>query len=443
VVVGLAPAWQALNVDITSALGGGAGAGATRRVRRRMRHGIVIPQIALAVALLVVAGVHVRALTRIEAADLGYRTRDRVRLAIGYVDPQPDSRSTLNDSVIAAERAERSRAFYRNVFESARQVPGASGVAMTSRLPVYSAVTPSTFVSEAASLAGSDQSADAVRVTVSPGYFNTIGIRVTLGRDFDDRDVRGATSVAMVSDALARRLWPGGSPLGKRIAAHSPDRVGETLSWMEVVGVVDEVDPVLHDRGESPFVYVPLAQQWQAYAPNLIVWGGGDLSALILRMKSAVLGADALAQVYSVQTMGEIAGEILYPRRTAASVLLVAGVVGLLLSAIGLYGVLSYSIAQRLREIGIRVALGADRRAIVALVLREAAAVAASGTGIGILLSVFALRITSTLVGAVPATDVVAFIVVPVIVTLVILSACYLPARRATRVAPIEVLRGP
>jgi ABC-type antimicrobial peptide transport system permease subunit len=162
---------------------------------------------------------------------------------------------------------------------------------------------------------------------------------------------------------------------------------------------------------------------------------------MIRDVKRAVLGADTFLQVSDIQTLKQIVGEILYPRRTAAGILLASGFVGLLLASIGLYGAVSYSVAQRTREIGVRVALGADRRSIAGLVLREAANVTIVGALLGFGLSAFALRVTATLVGPVPTSDALVFVSVPLIVALVVLAACYLPARRAASANPIEALR--
>lgn len=441
VVVGLAPAWQARRVDVVSALGRGAGVGATVHVRRVLRHGIVVPQVALALVLLIVAGVHTRTLSAIEGEDLGYDLDGRVRMSAGYWTPDQDSDRTSNAPAAVAARAERSREFYRRAYASVRNVVGAESIALTDRLPVYSNTTPATWISENGYLAGTSEAAPAIAASVSPGYFRTIGMHVRRGRDFDDRDVLNSVHTAVVSEGFATRMWPGRDPIGQRLAAFSPESPDRKLEWLEVVGVVNEVDPILHDRGEMPFVYVALAQRWQIGYLSVVAWGRDDQGALVGEIKRAVLGADTFAQVSDVQTLKQIVGEILYPRRTAAALLVVSGFVGLLLASIGLYGVVSYSVAQRTREIGVRVALGADRRSIAGLVLREAGIVTAAGAAIGLGLSAFALRMASTLVGPVPTSDMLVFVTVPLFIGAVALAACYLPARRAASANPVEALR--
>jgi predicted permease len=441
IVVGLAPAIQGLRVDIVSALGTGAVAGSTRRTRRRFRHAIILPQVALALVLLVVAGVHVRALRGIERAGLGYEIQDRVVMRASYWDPGETTTGGRLTADEIAKRAERSREFYRHILSGLRNLPPAAAVALTDRLPTYSAETPATYISENAFAAGGQDLESATRAAVSPGYFRAMGMRAISGRDFDDRDEITAPPVAIVSERLAEHLWPGADPIGHKVAAYTAGKADQKIRWLEVVGVVNEVDPILHDRGEFPFVYVPLSQQWQPGSLAVVVRMAGDPSAAIRDVKNAIVGADTFAQVSGILTLKEVVGEILYPRRTAASLLALSGLVGLVLASIGLYGVVSYSVSQRTREIGVRIALGADRRAVRALVFREAAIVTGAGVVSGLLISAYALRITSTLVGPMPTSDMLVFWMVPALVAGIVLLGCYLPAARAAKIDPIQALR--
>jgi putative ABC transport system permease protein len=444
VLVGLAPALQVLKVNVVAVLGGGAGSGMTRRVRGRLRHGVVIPQVALSMTLLVVAGVHVRSLLGVEQRDLGYHTDDITVLGVGYSDPAEKvapSAGTDARARFLEERARRSQEFFRRVSDRLKTVSVPGGLAMTNRLPVSGTNWPETFVSQEAFQSGAPTMTGALRANVTEGYFRTMGISLRQGRDFDDRDTLTSPRVAIVSETLARHLWPAGTALGRYVAPYSQDGPSGKIDWLEVVGVVSEVDPILHEAGQQPFVYLPFAQKWEPSAMQVVVRQSGDADALIKDVKAAVAGADSFAQVESVQTMEQITGEILYPRRAAAGILSIAGLVGVILAAIGLYGVIAYSVAQRMREIGIRSTLGADRRDILVLVLREGAIVTAIGAIPGFGASLLALRWTSTIVGTLPTVDVVTFTVVPVAMAAVVLLACYLPARRAARVDPMVVLR--
>ncbi len=341
----------------------------------------------------------------------------------------------------AQARARRAQEFFRRVSDRLKTVPVSGGLALTSRLPVSGTTEVNTSVSHDAYLSGSPPVLGAQRADVTGGDFRTIGMTVQKGRDFDERDTLTAPHVAIVSEALARRLWPGVNPLGRSLAQYAANKPDQKVDWLQVVGVVNEVDPILHDVGQQPFVYQPHTQRWEPFGIRVVAHQPGDVTSLIRDVKAAVLGADSFAEVSRVQTMEQIAAEILYPRRAAAGILTISGLVGLLLAAIGLYGVIAYSVAQRLREIGIRSTLGADRRDIMALVLSEGATVAAIGAIPGFIASLLALRWTSTLVGTLPTIDLATFVVVPIAMSAVVLLACYLPARRAARVDPMAVLR--
>jgi putative ABC transport system permease protein len=266
-----------------------------------------------------------------------------------------------------------------------------------------------------------------------------MGIRVLSGRAFDARDTRTSPKVAIVSAAVARALWPDGNAVGRFIAVDNTAQ--ERNTWLEVVGVVNDVAPVLQDLGGNPVFYLPLSQQWRPSAYMVVARPSQKMSAAIADVRSVIEGADPATTVTQVRTVAQIAGEILYPRRLAAGVLTACSAVGLLLACIGLYGVVAYAMAQRQREIGIRAALGADRRDILRLVMREGLGVLATGSLLGFGLAALALPAVSNLVIAVGGPTFALLAGVPVLLTLVVMAACLLPARRASRVDPVEVLR--
>lgn len=443
VLVGLAPGLQAVKVNVLEALG--AGIVGARQARGRLKHWIVVPQVGLSLVLLLVAGVHVRSLIQIEGTDLGYTLDDGLVVTIGRWEPYPTFGvgRTREESLAAQEReAAAVRQFTRNVLSRASAIPTVTQLGLASSLPIRSwngELPP--VMSRDASLSGSGAAAGAARVMVSPGYFDAMGIRVIRGRIFDDRDALYGERVALVSESLARRLWPNGDAIGKSLSV-VPTEPNQAPEWHEVIGVVGDVNPVLNDARAQPTMYVSVLQHWRGNASHLVVRGVGDRSELVRQVKQAVVGADTFAEVTSVRTLEQAAGELLYPRRIAAGTLAGAGLVGLALASVGLYGVVSFSVSQRLRELGIRTTLGAGRRDIMLLVLKEGAMVAVIGCAIGFTLAVTALRFTVGLIPGLPLVDGVAFVVVPAILALVVLAACYLPARRAARVSPIEVLRG-
>jgi hypothetical protein len=220
-----------------------------------------------------------------------------------------------------------------------------------------------------------------------------------------------------------------------------PDRKGTVKDWLTVVGVVGDVSHVLKPGVPLPAVYVPLSQQWLPSPTNLIA-RLPDASAGIGALRSAVVGSDADAAVYRVQMLSDVEGEMLYPRRAAVWVLTVSGVAGLFLATIGLYGVVSHSVTQRMRELSIRMTVGAGKNDVIGLVLGEGMWVAALGAVAGLPLSAWALRTTANLVGPMPTFDWLVVLTVPTIVASVVLVACYVPARRAAAADPAAVLRG-
>jgi hypothetical protein len=243
-----------------------------------------------------------------------------------------------------------------------------------------------------------------------------------------------------VSAELARSLWPAQSPIGQTLA-FAPRNASDAVDWLDVIGVVNDTDSVEGAPGERAVVYESVLQQWRGAASHLVVRGQGDRDALIRAVKDAVLSADGLVEVTGVTTLRAIVGEMLYPRRMAAGILTASGAIGLLLAAVGLYGLLSYSVAQRIREIGIRTTLGADRKDIVSLVLRDAGRVAGIGIVLGTGLAVLALELATGVFQDVPPGDVLSFVSVPIGVAFIVVIACLVPARRASGVDPAQVLR--
>jgi putative ABC transport system permease protein len=442
VLVGVAPALQAAKVGVLEALGSGI-AGA-RHVHGRLKHWIVVPQVGLSLVLLTVAAIHVRALTKIELKELGYRT-DQVVMSVWREEPQANPgaqmRLTRDErNVLAENNARKERLFSSNVLERVQSVSGVTASALAERLPASAGLPPPGLVmTYDAFLSGSPVRNGALRNVVSDGYFDVVGLRLLAGRAFDGRDAIAARKVAIISEALGARLWNDRQPIGKQLTfvggGNAPSE------WLEVIGVVNEVNPILSDTGSVPEVYVPVRQQWWPHASYLVVRGAGDQAALVGELKKAVSGADPYAEVWRSQTMRQVVADILYPRRTAAAVLTAAGLIGLALACIGLYGVVSYAVAQRLREIGIRATLGAERRDLVVLLLKDGAATTVIGCLLGLILTVIAHRLTVDLLPGLPRIDIISLALVPPALGVVVLLACYLPARRAASTDPSSILR--
>ncbi len=440
VVVGMAPALQAVRVSVLEALG--TGIAGTRGVRHRLKYWIVIPQVGSSLVLLIVAGIHVRSLARVELTDLGYST-DQIVLSFWREEPfvnragQPRP-SAEEMRANAEDQARTQRTFRQTILDRVQLLPGVSSHALSSSLVARDLPNPEAVASEDAVLAGRAPIESAIRTVVSGGYFAVMNTRILSGRTFDERDALNAPKVAIVSEALGQRLWPGRSAIGKRLTID--DGQGKPPTWFEVIGVVNETRPLL-TPSLAPRYYVPVSQQWRPDVFNLLVRGSGDRAALVSDLKKTVSGADAYAEVSRAQTMEQIVDEMLYPRRTAAAVLLAAGVIGLLLACVGLSGVVSYAVAQRSREIGIRSTLGAGRRDLILLLLRDGARATAVGSAIGLAMAYVSLRLTARIIPDLPTIDVLIFLFVPPVIAVVVLLSCYIPARRAASVDPSQVLR--
>jgi putative ABC transport system permease protein len=278
---------------------------------------------------------------------------------------------------------------------------------------------------------------------VTPGYFRTLNIPLLLGRGFDSLDASGKSKVAIVDETLGARLWPGESPIGRYLALNlggPPGTSKNVPDWLEVIGVVGAVREPLSEGDAMPFLYTP-NPALDPFGSFIVVRSRVGSSQLLQTLRDAVGRVDERVGVLQVRTLTSAIDDVRYPRRIAASLLGFSGLIGLVLAAIGLYGVVSYSVAQRLKELGIRAALGADRADIARLVVKEGVTTAAVGAGLGLIAAFILIRIASNQVMPMPIPDLTTLIVAPVLLGAVILIACYIPARRAARVEPMVVLR--
>lgn len=439
----LVPVLQATRLDPVAVVAS-TGLSGTRRTRSRLRHWVLVPQVGLSLVVLIAAGLQLRTLLTLELADLGYVPDDVVVVQAGLLgDPGEHTDKTR----LAERRAERSRTYYRRLLAGVQSLPGASAVAVADTLPVR-ALARSEFdpaydaVTRKDALRGQHGNVGTLAATVGPGYFRTMGIQLAAGRDFDERDAPQSMPAVIVSRALVDRLWHGQTPLGREMALENRFPAdGETLRWLRVVGVVDDVDPVLRDRRDIPMAYLAMSQDWQPSPSFVVARVPGAKQPAVDAMQRAVRGADTFAGVFGTRTLAQLVAEILYPRRMAAALLAAAGFIGLVLASVGLFGVMSYSVAQRAQEMGIRTALGAARADIVGLVVREGARVGLAGFVLGGVLAYWAWRVGASRISGVPPMDVATIVIVPLALFVVVLVACYVPARRAARVDPLVSLR--
>jgi predicted permease len=423
VVFGLAPALQASRLDILTALKSEDAARAGSR-RSRLRAAFVTAQVTLSVLLLIGAGLFIRSLQKANTIDPGFRVDRALTVPI-------------NLGLLRYKETE-GVDFYRNLLARVEAQPGVERASLVRFAPLgFSSAQFQVFPEGRgdSSREGTDEGNSTGFNVVGPNYFRTMETPLLRGRDFTDADRKGAPEVVVVNETLALTLWPGEGALGKRVSVS-----GSEGPFLEVVGIAR--DGKYRSLGETPhpYIYQPLLQ---SYDPKmtLVVRTTGEPQSVAGAVREQIRALDPNLPVSEVQTLRDQMDLSLFPSRLAAWILGGFGVLALLLAAIGIYGVVSYSVAQRTREIGVRIALGAKETDVLRLVLGEGIFVIAIGLGLGLLLAAAATRVIAGYLYGVGATDPLTFAGVPLILGLIALVASYMPARRATKVDPIEALR--
>jgi putative ABC transport system permease protein len=420
-LTGLAPVAHVRASGVQAGLRSGAREGGGRRARGRTA--LLLAQAALSVVLLVGAGLFVRSLLRVGALDFGY---DRARLLV--VD------AAFPDGVPAPER----RAALERMLDRATRLPGVAGAGLSSTSPFWS------FGMGDVSVPGVDSAAAALREgpvisnVVTPGLLAAVGTRVARGRAITAGDVAGAPRVALVNEAMARRVWRGADPIGRCVKIG-----GDTMPCSEVVGVVHNT--LLRELRETPVMqyYVPLAQHPGAGGGNLLVRAADadDPRALVPTLRREMAAVAPAARYVDVLPLADRIAPQMRPWRLGASAFGALGALALLIASVGLYSVMAYAVAQRSHEMGLRMALGARGRDVLAIVLRQGLGVAAAGIALGVAAALVAGRWIAPLLFDVSPRDPVVLGGVAATLLAAALAATLLPARRATRANPTDALR--
>ena len=419
---GLAPASAARKRNLHDVLRSGTGNSATAG-HRRLRSALVAGQIAVSVVVLVCAGLFVRSSANAARMDFGFRTDHLLMVSTAL-------RSQSYDSV-------RGQQLYREIVRRAAAVPGVRSVALTRYVPFGYDRTILSVVPIAPGVPLPVNGFSYFYNVVGGDYFTTMGIPLLQGRPFSDRDDASAPLVAAVNDAFVQAVWPGQSAIGKRFHIN-----GDEGPIVEIVGVVRGMQDLVLGETPKPYVFLPVAQ---AYRPTMtmLVQTASDPSAVVASMRAVVAGLDASLPVFDVRTMDDHLrnGQALMLTRLGSAFATVFGLLALVLATVGVYGVVSYSVAQRTREIGVRMALGARRPAIVRLVVGQGLRLGWIGVGVGLVLSVATMGVVSSVLYGVGPRDPVVFGIVVGLLTLVVAIASLVPARRAMRIDPITSLR--
>jgi putative ABC transport system permease protein len=421
-VFGLFPAFQASGVEGQQALVRTRAAGASAR-SHRLRRALMVLETALAIVLLTGAGLTMRTLQAITRLDSGFQTDHLLTLRVMLAGEQWTEPRRLN--------------FFGDLATKLRAVPGVAKAALAYSLPIDGSQWNSVFVAADKTVAVRAETPAAAFSPVGTGYFETLGMRVARGRVFDDRDGPAAPLAVVVNETLARRIWPGEDPVGKHLKqgwSDSPTR------WREVIGVVGDVKFEGLTADTPMQIYVPMTQNPVRMVAALV--RTASRPALIApALESVVHDLDKDLPVYALRTMDDMLDTSIARQRMSMLVFAVFAGVALVLASIGLYGVVAHGVTERTHEIGVRMALGADRRHVLSLVVRQGLAMAAVGTLIGVVAALGLSRLIESLLFHVKPTDPVTFVAVVATLLAVAALACYVPAWRATRVDPTQALR--
>jgi putative ABC transport system permease protein len=434
VVFGLAPALQALKFDLYTALKEGGRAAASPRGRSRLRATLVVTEVALSLMLLLGAGLLIKSFWRLQQVDTGFKAEQLLTLRLF-----PPAATYPNNQQVAA--------FYERLLERVRSLPGVKDAAVTDGVPLGDGGGGTVMETEGSPTEASAHNSAGWRV-VSPGYFRTLGLRLVRGRFLEDADGEEATPVAVVNETLARVHWPNEDPLGRRMRLLNAPPERATTVFLTVVGVVADVKTDGLTEAVRQEVYVPLRQRAAAIdgmgyerQMSLAVRTSVEPLNLVNAIRQEVGALDRNVPIGGVRTMEQILATATVQPRFNMILLGIFAAVALVLAAVGIYGVLSYSVTQRTHEIGIRLALGARQGDMLKLVVRQGMVLALTGVMIGVAASFALTRLMAGLLFGVSATDPLTFIAVALVLAMVAFVACFVPARRATKVDPMVALR--
>jgi putative ABC transport system permease protein len=425
---GLAPALQSSKPDLVPALKDESGAEGRRQRRFNLRDALVITQMALSLVLLIGAGLLLRSLYHAQHIDLGFKPDNVLQISF--------------DLNLQGYSEARGREFYRQMSERLERLPGVQTVSVTNLTPLDFIWSPSQ-VEPLDRKIPENERPTAGSFTVGRRYLETIGTPLVHGRDFTAQDDAASPPVAIISENLARTLWPElkdtGDALGKSLRVTR----GMSGKQCEVVGIARDSKSSIFsplDAPPPPSIYRPFAQNYSALA-SLVVRTGSDPRDLIPAIRNEVAALDQNLPLSNVQPLTENISLALWPARTGALVLGIFGFLGIVLASIGIYGVMSYMVAWRTREIGVRMALGARPRDVLKLVVGQGLKLATLGAGLGLALAFALTRLVRSLLYGVGPADPATFAAVSLFLIGVSVAACYLPARRATKVDPVTALR--
>jgi putative ABC transport system permease protein len=423
IIIGIVPALQFTRTSVSETLKQGSGRTGGTTLKQNTRKVLVISEVALSLVLLIGAGLMIRSFWKLQNVDPGFDTRNALTMSLVLTFiryPEPQQRLAFVDRAI----------------EKIRTVPGVVSVGTITKIPLAGGGSTQPFSVEGRPTAAIAEQPMAQTRYISPDYFGAIGIPLRQGRFFSDHDRDNSMPVVIISEAMARRFWPGENPIGRRLTPSFHVEQGAR----EIVGVVGDVKTSGLDVDASAMMYLPYKQAPLPFM-SFVVRTASNPESLVQPVSRAIYSIDKEQALTNVQTMEQVLKESLSGRRFNMTLLLTFAGVALVLAAVGVYGVMNYTVTLRKRELGIRMALGAETTDVLRLVLRQGLTLTLIGVGAG-LISAYALtRLMASLLYGVTATDYLTFGSVSAVLIAVGLAASYVPARRATKVDPTVALR--
>jgi len=418
---GLAPVLHTMGSRLSGDLAAGQRETSHRSIRR-LNGALIIAQITLSVTLLISAGLVLKSFRRLLHTDLGFEPSGATAMSL----PLPRQKYMNNSSAVP---------FMIAILDELRSIPDIRATALTSMVPFSGDVNSDGYLIEGhAPPSATGSETQVITMSVTPGYFHTMDIRLARGRDFTSADRAGTLPVTIVDEALARRYWPDGDAVGKRM------RLTGDTTWLTIIGVAASVRDEDAAAEPRPHMYAPMAQApWSR--PLLVMRTAGDPAAALAATRRVIHRLEPDVPLDNVRPLSDYLGRALATRRLTEILLGSFAALAMTLAAVGIYGVMSLYVANRTREFGIRMAVGAEPRAVMRLVMREGTALAVAGIVIGVVGATFATRWLGSLLYDVSAHDPLVFVSLPLVLLAVAAASCYVPARRAATSDPLVALR--
>jgi putative ABC transport system permease protein len=422
ILFGLVPALQTAAADPGRTLKEGGRSATT--LGRSLRRGLVVLEVAMAVVLLVGAGLMIRSFINVQRVDLGFAPNQLVTARVALFGPN-------------YQQPQRAVQFFTDLVAKTEATPGIEGAAAVGTLFLSTTPQSTNFSIEGRPDFTPETAVEVPLDSITPNYFSVMRVPLVAGRFFDQRDADGATPVVIINETMARQFWPGEEPIGRRMKYGS---LAGNAPWLTIVGIVRDTRRTGVDAVVRPETYLPLAQS-PSGGMTMVVRTAGDPATGINALRSAMRSIDPALPLFATRPVSELVGDMTAQRRLNTLLLTVFGFVAAVLAAVGVYGVLAYSVQQRTREIGVRVALGATTGTLLRLVLTEGLTLAFAGLVLGLLGALALGRVLTTLLFEVSAYDPATLAAIAGVAALTALIACLLPALRAVRLDPVNALR--